>query len=121
MLPRAILHDETVFEEPEKFKPERFINKSLPDPADLGAFGFGRRCVWCASEVFYLTKPVASTCAGRSMALDTIWIAIASILSVYGISKAVDNRGNVITPEVKLKPGTIWYVVCARYSVERCA
>lgn len=44
------------------------------------------------------------------MALDTIWIAIASVLSVYNITKAVDGRGNVITPQVKLKPGTVWYV-----------
>jgi hypothetical protein len=53
--------------------------------------------------------PVASACAGKNMALDTIWIAIASILSVYNINKAVDDHGNVITPQVKLKPGTIWY------------
>jgi hypothetical protein len=46
------------------------------------------------------------------MAVDTIWIAIASILSVYNISKAVDDRGNIITPEVKLEPGTIWLVPC---------
>jgi hypothetical protein len=45
------------------------------------------------------------------MALDTIWIAIASVLSVYNISKAVDDHGNVITPDVKLKPGTIRQVV----------
>jgi hypothetical protein len=44
------------------------------------------------------------------MALDTIWIAIASVLSVYNITKAVDKRGNVITPQVKLKPGTVRYV-----------
>jgi hypothetical protein len=55
------------------------------------------------------------------MALDTVWIAIASILSVYNISKAVDDRGNVITPEVKLNPGTIWQValvvpVCSKIS-----
>ncbi|KAI0001214.1 cytochrome P450 [Russula vinacea] len=86
----AILHDETVFVEPEKFKPERFINRNLPDPADSGVFGFGRR-----------------TCAGKIMALDTIWIAIASVLSVYNITKAIDDNGNVITPQVKLKPGTI--------------
>jgi cytochrome P450 len=86
----AILHDETVYVEPDKFKPERFIDNNLPDPADSGAFGFGRRA-----------------CAGKSMALDTIWIAIASVLSVYNITKAVDERGNVITPQVKLKPGTV--------------
>ena len=45
MIPRAILHDETVFVEPELFKPERFINNNLPDPADSGVFGFGRRYV----------------------------------------------------------------------------
>ncbi|KAI9465876.1 cytochrome P450 [Lactarius psammicola] len=86
----AILHDAGVFVEPEKFKPERFIEKNLPDPADSGVFGFGRRA-----------------CAGKSMALDTIWIAIASVLSVYNISKAVDSHGNVITPEVKPKPGVV--------------
>jgi hypothetical protein len=37
-------------------------------------------------------------------------MAIASVLSVYNITKAVDDRGNVITPQVKLEPGTIWYV-----------
>ena len=41
------------------------------------------------------------------MALDTIWIAIASVLAVYNISKAVDSRGNVITPEVKPNPGVV--------------
>ena len=44
-VPRAILHDETVYAEPDKFKPERFIDSDLPDPAESGAFGFGRRCV----------------------------------------------------------------------------
>lgn len=48
-----------------------------------------------------------STCAGKSMALDTIWMAIASVLSVYNISKAVDSHGNVITPEVKMNPGVV--------------
>lgn len=52
----------------------------------------------------------ASACAGKSMALDTIWIAIASVLSVYNITKAVDEHGNVITPQVKLQPGTVRYV-----------
>lgn len=41
---RAILHDDRVFDDPEAFKPERFIeNPALPDPSEIGVFGFGRR------------------------------------------------------------------------------
>ena len=63
------------------------------------------------ANVLYNDTYDTSQCAGKSMALDTIWIAVASILSVYNISKAVDDRGNTITPEVKLKPGTVWFVI----------
>lgn len=59
---------------------------------------------------------MTSACAGKSMALDTIWIAVASILSVYNISKAVDDHGNTITPEVKLKPGTVWFVILSPFA-----
>jgi hypothetical protein len=62
------------------------------------------------SVMYDQNNSVASACAGKSMALDTIWIAIASVLSVYHITKAVDERGNFITPQVKLKPGTVRYV-----------
>jgi cytochrome P450 len=46
----AMLHDETVFADPEDFRPERFIkdgkiNSDIPDPDDFATFGFGRRCV----------------------------------------------------------------------------
>ena len=50
------------------------------------------------------------------MALDTVWIAIASILSVYNISKAVDDHGNTIIPEVKLKAGTVWFVTFSPFA-----
>lgn len=87
----AILHNPDIFADPETFRPDRFIeNPSLLNPIDNGVFGFGRRA-----------------CAGRVMALDTIWIAMASILAVFDISKAVDEQGNEITPPVKLSPGTI--------------
>lgn len=59
---------------------------------------------------------LTSACAGKSMALDTVWIAIASILSVYNISKAVDDHGNTIIPEVKLKAGTVWFVTFSPFA-----
>lgn len=52
--PRAILHDEDLFPEPEEYRPERFIKQEgmalPPDPVTLGAFGFGRRYVFIAYQ-----------------------------------------------------------------------
>lgn len=46
---RACMHDPAVFEDPDEFRPERFIRDgkldvSARDPSAF-AFGFGRRCV----------------------------------------------------------------------------
>jgi len=45
---RAMLHDDRVYAEPEKFNPDRFMPReghtSEPDPRNV-AFGFGRRYV----------------------------------------------------------------------------
>ncbi|VDC00278.1 unnamed protein product [Peniophora sp. CBMAI 1063] len=87
----AILNDPQVFVNPDSFNPGRFVDTpSLPNPADLGIFGFGRRA-----------------CAGKVMALDTVWIAVASILAVFDIRKATDAQGHDIIPELKIEPGSI--------------
>ena len=44
------------------------------------------------------------------MALSSIWISVASILAVFDISKAVDERGNVIEPVHDYVSGVIWCV-----------
>ncbi|KAF8960408.1 cytochrome P450 [Flammula alnicola] len=82
---RAILHDEKTYPDPFTFNPDRFMkdgkfDHSIRDPG-LACWGFGRRI-----------------CAGRYMAFSAIWIAIASMISVFDIKKAVDENGNVIEP-----------------------
>lgn len=84
---------------------------TLPDPADSGIFGFGRRYALiigiCERGQTHIRR---SACAGKGMALDTLWIAVASILAAFDISQVRDEQGNEITPEVKLQPGAIWLV-----------
>ena len=55
--PRAMLHDENDYPDPESFKPERYLKNGLPDPTVRDpatiVFGFGRR--W----VFFLLRSLA--------------------------------------------------------------
>ncbi|KAJ7880182.1 cytochrome P450 [Mycena leptocephala] len=90
----AILHDETMYPDPELFRPERFlldgkINPAIRDP-ETAAFGFGRRI-----------------CPGRHMAASSLWIAVASILSTLNINKVVDKKGNVVEPSYEYFPGLV--------------
>ena len=49
-------------------------------------------------------------CPGRWLAIDTVWITIASVLAVYNIRKAVDEDGNPIEPTTEYTTGLIRYV-----------
>jgi len=74
---RAILHDPVMFPEPDSFKPERFLNPDgslRDDPVLASAFGFGKRI-----------------CPGRHFVDDTLFIVVASLLSVFNIEKGKDS------------------------------
>ncbi|KAI0315374.1 CyP450 monooxygenase [Amylostereum chailletii] len=73
----AILHDEVAFPEPEKFKPERYLDPETKSPDAV--FGFGRR-----------------VCPGRHMAHASLWISIASILATFDVCHAVDELGQKV-------------------------
>ncbi|PBK93209.1 cytochrome P450 [Armillaria gallica] len=79
----AILHDEKDYPNPMVFDPDRFMpedgRRLQPNPT--AAWGFGRRI-----------------CPGRYLALNTAWIAIASMASTLSFSKAVDSEGRVAEP-----------------------
>ncbi|KAF8992407.1 cytochrome P450 [Cyathus striatus] len=77
----AMAHDESIYPDPNKFKPERFFKENGQLNGDISElpFGFGRRI-----------------CPGRHMASATVWLTIATILSAFNIRKAKDDYGNEI-------------------------
>ena len=73
-----MLHDPTLYPEPDIFKPERFINTdgSLRDDPNLtSAFGFGKRI-----------------CPGRHIVDATLFIVVASLFSVFNIERGKNGE-----------------------------
>ncbi|KAL2850249.1 O-methylsterigmatocystin oxidoreductase [Aspergillus pseudoustus] len=84
-------HDETVYSDPDLFKPERFLSTEdnaskvpEPDPKKY-IFGFGRRI-----------------CPGRFLADDRLWLFVAQFLACFSIAPADPDA-----PEPKWLPGAI--------------
>lgn len=75
----------TPYPDPFLFNPDSFIKDGKLNPTAVGpvhtVFGCGRRI-----------------CPGRRMALSAVWIAVASIIATFDLSKAVDDDGEIIEP-----------------------
>ncbi|KAF8904754.1 cytochrome P450 [Gymnopilus junonius] len=84
----AMVRDETLYPNPEEFLPERFLAdddellKKRKNPRNF-VFGFGRR-----------------RCPGANLVEQSIWILIASMIAALDISKAQDEKGAYIEPEI---------------------
>ncbi|KAL0942946.1 cytochrome p450 oxidoreductase [Colletotrichum truncatum] len=85
-------HDPEVYEDPEEFRPERFLGSddgdSATDPHKF-VFGFGRRL-----------------CPGRILADNALFVNVAQSLAVFNINKRVVD-GRTIEPKVKMTPGIV--------------
>ncbi|KAM5539491.1 hypothetical protein V8D89_006943 [Ganoderma adspersum] len=102
---RAILHDPEAYPEPARFLPERFLkdgklNPDVRDPATV-AFGFGRRI-----------------CPGRHFAEASLFINIARVLHVFAIGPPLDECGEVIRVEPKMKDGILSYPEDCRCTIK---
>lgn len=85
-----ILQNPSVYPNPTEFTPERYLGENPEkDPSPI-AFGFGRR-----------------VCPGINMAYSSVFIEIAMTLSVFNISKYVDDNGSVVEPEIRYSDGTV--------------
>ncbi|KAI0264154.1 cytochrome P450 [Gloeopeniophorella convolvens] len=85
----AILHDPEAYPDPDTFSPERFLNEDgsvRDDPALSFAFGVGRRI-----------------CPGRYLVDATLFIVVASVLSVFNLTKAKDKYGHDIPIRVAVE------------------
>ncbi|KAG9112970.1 hypothetical protein FRC07_007841, partial [Ceratobasidium sp. 392] len=83
----AISRDPNIYPNPETFNPDRFYNQPTP-PAP--GFGWGRRI-----------------CPGQHIVENTLFIAIASVLAAFTISKARDENGEEIVPTTQAKENSL--------------
>ena len=83
--------DPGVYQNPELFRPERFLGPAEEPSPYAYVFGFGRRI-----------------CPGRLLADSNLFLTIAQSLAVFEISKAVDREtGREIEPVVGTTPGLV--------------
>ncbi|KAL7284541.1 hypothetical protein ACG7TL_001833 [Trametes sanguinea] len=90
----AILHDESVYSDPDSFNPDRYSPspekpEGEPDPA-RAAFGFGRRI-----------------CPGRFFAEDSLFLTIASMLHVFTIAPPEGKTATEVFNGVKWSSGLV--------------
>lgn len=109
ILCRAMLHDPDIYEDPDSFKPERFIADDGTLKADTNlvvGFGFGKRCVALSIKLQPTEHEYSDRiCPGRHLVDSTFWMFVASVLSVFNITE--DGTGDASAEGVTYMDGGI--------------
>ena len=110
---RGISRDPTVYPDPERFIPERFIDSNGKldvkgkDPSTF-VFGFGRRWV---SQLFsthtYDPTTFCRICPGLHFAEASLAIMIASVLSTFDIHAPSNGHGSAFKVEHEVTTGVV--------------
>ncbi|KAK7679980.1 hypothetical protein QCA50_016926 [Cerrena zonata] len=85
----AMSQDASIYNDPQEFRPERFLRNAEMDPKNI-VFGFGRR-----------------QCPGSELADRSIFLLVANIAATMTITKATDSTGMEITPPIHFKSGFV--------------
>ncbi|KAI0697621.1 cytochrome P450 [Cerioporus squamosus] len=101
----ACMRDEETYDEPEEFRPERFIRDGQLDPAvrDPATVVFGFGCRFVAESLSPLLPSPGAVpdrrvgpcriCPGRYFAQAGLFITVASVLHVFDITPPLDDQG----------------------------
>ncbi|KAH9067874.1 cytochrome P450 [Lactarius vividus] len=96
----AMSRDPEVFPDPDRFDPERYLEKVDEETARrrdprVFVFGFGRR-----------------RCPGTHLVESSVWLMLATMLAMLDIEKPRDRDGNEIEPEVKFENSIFRTATC---------
>ncbi|KAF8680371.1 cytochrome P450 [Rhizoctonia solani] len=83
----AISRDPRLYENPEEFNPDRYLDPDVQRPP---VFGWGRR-----------------KCPGIYFAEDSAFVSAASLISMFTFSKKKNDDGEEITPQIKPKHNAV--------------
>ncbi|CAE6394858.1 unnamed protein product [Rhizoctonia solani] len=83
----AISHDEAVYQDPDTFNPDRYLDPSTPMAP---VFGWGRR-----------------KCPGSHLAEASLFLSITSLLAVFTFARRRGPDGKEIVPKIEPGPNAL--------------